>query len=165
MVKFLRFAKAQSNHVYMEIADYAVERLIANGFFIRDEVLERTGYDAGFDIRWDYVRRIIEEKHDTELIPLGPRFLSRHQLQDEQQFTERFIAGGNGRKCVAYANATQKNGHFILMRLKVKGRIADGLAKSVQRTVAIAQKVGVPLPKATQPTQIEDNSKKKKKQT
>ena len=143
-MKYLRFEKAVASIIYVTVVKEAELRLEDHGTFIKDDVIRRVGYDAiGDDIRWDYVRLIIERKHDTELIPLAPSFLKRHKKEEELKFTEKFIARGNGRRTIGYANACPQNGHFIIHRLRTKLKTAEGFSNSAQKTRKIGIRVGV----------------------
>ena len=142
-MKYLRFEKAVVSVIYITIVKEAELRLEDHGTFIKDEVIRRVGYDAiGDDIRWDYVRLIIERTHDTELIPLAPSFMKRHKKEEELRFTEKFIARGNGRRTIGYANACPQNGHFVIHRLKTKLKTAEGFTKSADRTRKIGVRIG-----------------------
>jgi hypothetical protein len=146
-MKYLRYEKAIASKVYREIVDECVVRLNDHGTCIKQDVLDRTGYDAvSDDLRWDYIRRMIETSYDTELIPLAPSFMKRHRKQEEITFTERFVARGNGRRTIGYANASQQNGHFVIHRMMMKTKMAKGFTESAERTRALGVRVGAIKP-------------------
>lgn len=143
MMKYLRFEKAMQSKVYRELVDEAMMILSDFGVFAKQDVINRAGYDAiADDIRWDYVRRIIEDSHDTELIPLAPRYFKRHKHDEEVRFTELYVAKGNGKKTVGYATACEENGHFVIHRIKFKKKLADAFMKSAERSRQIGVRRG-----------------------
>lgn len=143
MAKFLRFDKAVQSKVYSEIVQECEIKLEDKGYFAKIDVIDGAGYDAiADDIRWDYVRRMIEERHETELIPLAPSYFKRHRRDEEKQFTEKFVARGNGRRTVGYANASEQNGHFVIHRIKIKTKMSVAFATSAERTRQIGIRQG-----------------------
>lgn len=145
-IKHLRYKTCLESDVYQRIVDEAVAMLEHNGVFVFTDVLEKTKLGVIADaIRWDYVRRIIEDRHDTDLYPLGPAYLKRHAKSDETRFPNKFIAGGNGRNTVAYANVSEENAHFVLVRLKRNETMAQAYDKAATRTRAVAERAGLRL--------------------
>lgn len=161
MSKFLRYSTAVQSRVYRELLEEAELRLIEIGHFAKIDVTDRVGYSAiADDIRWDYIRRMIEEKHKTELIPLGPAFFKRHKREEEinPMFTEKFVARGNGRGTVGFALASKENGHFIVHRLKLKTKMSKAFAESAEHTRALGVRVGVPELMGSTPLALEDKN-------
>jgi hypothetical protein len=147
MSKFLRYRIAVQSKVYQELVEETERQLVEIGHFAKINVANRAGYAAVFDdIRWDYIRRMIEEKHNTELIPLGPAFFKRHIKKEEVSFTEKFVARGNGRGTVGYAIASEQNGHFVIHRLNLKIKMSKAFADSAEDTRALAVRVGAIKP-------------------
>lgn len=156
MTKYLRYEAAKASTVYRAIIDDAIERLVDVGRFAKAEVLAATGYDVFDDeaIRWDYVKRIIEEEHDTELIPMASVFFrdgQRDGRRDKrhgsafppEQFPERYIATGHGKKTAGFVIASNINGHFVVHCLKmVRGNVRGKIAKG-NKTLKIGQRVGI----------------------
>jgi hypothetical protein len=157
MAKYLRYEKAKASKVYMEIVEQAEQRLLDHGVFNKEEVVARCGYtEISHDLRWDYIRRTIEDGHNTELIPLAPAYFRRHSKELEKSFTEKFVAKGNGRGTVGYAIASEQNGHFIIHRLKSKMKLAHSFGESAERTKAIGIRVGA-IPSSAPLQQIEQS--------
>ena len=161
MAKYLRYSAALASKVYLEIVMQAELRLADHGTFSKHEVVKDSGFEPfESEIRWDYVRRMIEEKHDTELIPLAPSYYRRHSKQEELEFTEKFVAKGNGRHTVGYCVASERNGHFVIHRLELKMRMANAFIESAERTRSLGLRVGALKPPAgsARPRLIEDDT-------
>ena len=142
MPKWLRFEVARASEVYCKIIEDAVTKLHDVGHFAKIDVLKATGYDV-FDeneIRWDYVKRIIEEDHDTELVPLASAFFKRHAREEEVVFPWRFIAQGYGKKTAGFAIVSQRNGHFVTQHLRLKRARTSGAIKGADKTLHIGQR-------------------------
>jgi len=156
MTKFLRFEAAKGSPVYQTIIADAVDRLMHVGGFSKDEVLDATGYNVFDDnsIRWDYVKRIIEEDHDTDLIPMASVYFKVNQRNGRKdrrhgaafpptQFPERYIATGNGKKTAGYVIASDVNGHFVVQRLKITRGHIQGKIKRGNRSLEIGKRAGI----------------------
>jgi hypothetical protein len=132
MASWYRFETAAANRVYIDIADDAAERLHRVGYFAKAEVLKATGYGIfEDDLRWDYVRRMIEEKYKTELVPLCAAFFKR---ESKDIVPGKLIAGGHGKRTAGYAITSQKNEHLVLARLNRRRAQADGNAEKANKT-------------------------------
>ena len=148
MAKWLRFAEAVKNPHYQAVINEAVERLTRVGSFSIDEILESTGLSVFHDsIRFDYVRRAIEEEYNTDLIPLSKAYFKHHAAKLERTFPGRFIATGHGKNIHGFALATAENGHFVLYQLQHKHKRTVGHANAHDRMVEIGQRVGVVAPR------------------
>jgi hypothetical protein len=145
MTKWLKMEKARSSPIYTAIIEAAVTQLHEVGQFAKQDVLDIAGCSALDEsaIRWDYVKRIIEEDHNTELMPLAAAFFRRHAKAEEAVFPERFIATGYGKKTVGFAICSQKNGHFVTQILRTKRTRALGVRKSADTTLEHARRVDV----------------------
>lgn len=161
MTKYMRIEDAKSSKVYIDLKDLIVDRLINLGYFSKEDVLTASGYMAVSDsIRWDYLRRMIEEEHHTELIPLSAKFFGktlvvdgrRRRLGDlhgsqhrqlEIQFPEQMIATGYGQRTAGFAMADQRNGHFIVQLLQIKRGRVRGAVNALNRTVEIAARANI----------------------
>ena len=126
------------------------------GRFSKDEVLAATGYDVFDDtsVRWDYIKRIIEEDHNTELIPMASVFFRENQRMGRKdkrhgaayppdRFPERYIATGYGKKTAGFVIATNENGHFVVHRLKMIRGGVRGKIKKGNRSLTIGQRAGI----------------------
>jgi hypothetical protein len=170
MAAYMRIADARTCKVHEEIVHAATDRLTTVGSFSKDEVLMATGFLMMVDsIRWDYVKRIIEEDYKTELIPLAARAFRRANQEERKQypelktprqwqttFPEKFIASGHGKKTYGFAIATKDNAMYVIKLLEIKKGRAEGARKALARTEAIAQREHVlehimqlPAPAAT----------------
>lgn len=142
---YIKYPTAIKSKVYIELAEAGEARLTVVGSFSKEEVLEITGYDvvAPEAINWEYVRRMIQERGSTELIPLASAFFKRHREKDVMQFPRRFIAGGTGKATAGYCIASEGNGHFVIERLKMKRGAIQGAVKSLESSHSVAQRAGV----------------------
>ena len=149
MTKWLRYDQASKSKPYKEIANVAAERLTAGGSFQKEEVLEKTGYAVFDDIRWDYIKRMIEEEHATELVPLAGVYFQPRKSRDRELagdpkiFPARYIATGHGKKTAGYAIASEDNGHFVVEILKIKTNRARGMMKAAETTREVGSKAHV----------------------
>lgn len=144
MSRYLQFKKAQASKVYREIVTEVEEALTSIGYFHKATVLTKLGYDDFDDaIRWDYVKRMVEEQYKTELICLAEAFFKRHSKEDERHFPAKYTSTGHGKRAHGFAIASPENGHFVIQRLRVKHNIMLGAHKSANRLRSIAQQAGV----------------------
>lgn len=155
MNKYLRFADAQKSRVYRELVSCATQRLEDHGVFNKDEVLGHTGLmEISDSIRWDYIRKMIEDEFDTELIPLALSYFKRHSKKNEVKEPAKYIATGHGKRTVGFANGTQEHGHFLVHRMKLKENVAKGVEASAAKTRNRAEGQGIPLPSREEPLRI-----------
>lgn len=140
MAKWLRYEKALASKVYRDIAADASDRLHDSGHFAKEDVLESTGYQViSDDIRWDYIKRMIEEQYDVELVPLAFAYFKRHSKKEEMTVPARFIATGYGKRTVGFALVSEQNGHLVLSHLdRKRGKIA-GAVKSANKSLSKAK--------------------------
>ena len=94
-------------------------------------------------VRWDYVKRMIDDGEAQELIPLATSFFTRPLKTDrepgiDERLPGRFIATGFGKTTAGFALATQKNDHFVIYSLTHKRNRALGVAKSHDRFLIVA---------------------------
>jgi hypothetical protein len=157
MTKWLRYESAKSSRVYRDIVTDAVDRLTHAGSFAKKDVLGATALDVFDDesIRWDYVKRIIEADHDTELIPMASVFFKEGQRNGRRdtrhgaafppaQFPERYIATGYGKKTAGFCIASGENGHFVVHTLKMIRGAVRGKIKKGNRALTVGQRAGIP---------------------
>jgi len=156
MAKYQRFESCLESPVYQAIIKTATEDLLARGVFSQAEVLDKTDLSVVEDsIRWDYVERMLEEMHHTELVWLRESYFKRHPKQEEQTIPGRYIAV-NRKQTIGYAIASLQNGHLVKHVLMKKQHVALGHLQSAARTQAIGTRVGIP---DLVPPQIAGNKK------
>jgi hypothetical protein len=146
-MKYLRYNSAKTSTLYLKIYDQAIIELGAHGCFAKDDVLTKVGFGVlanSDEFRWDYIIKMIEEKTDTELIPLVPAFFSRRNKRRE--ITDGYVANGGGgkaRRVAGYASISEQNSALVLQRLEQKFGRLRGIANSVNRTGAHARQAGM----------------------
>lgn len=146
MSNWLRYEKAMANKAYIAIIEECVNLLTTRGSFSKEEVVEKTGYGGmEDDLRWDYVKRHIEESYKTELISLGAAYFRRHSKADEISIPAKYIAIGHAKRTCGFAIASHENGHLLRKRLEVKVKRANGAIKSRDKTQLLGQSLGVLL--------------------
>lgn len=142
-MKYLRFEEALKSKVYTDIIDEASKRLMDDDehLFKKDEVLEATGYWAVADsIRWDYIRKALEDKHGTELIPLASSFFKKGAKRNiGGDIAKSYIsgAGGGPKGTHGYALVCKENGDLIHTALEHKNLSIQGQAKRTKKFVEI----------------------------
>ena len=152
MTKWLRYETAKDDPLYKTIVRSAENILEALGAFSKEEALKQAGFAILDDsvFRWDYIKRMIEDKNDTELIPLASQFFSakrdkRHSTSyPPDQFPERYLAHGYGKKTAGFCTAEQRNGHFFLTQLKIKHEQVKGRAKAHDRLLRVGRTESIP---------------------
>jgi hypothetical protein len=142
MTKYLRFEQARESKVYREIVDECCYRLAEVGYFSKADVMDKTGYGAidVEDIRWDYVKRIIEKEQSTELICLPSAFFKRHPKTEEVRFPARYLAHGHGKRAVGFAIVSRENGHLVMQHLNLKRAKAIGHVRSANETLDMSRR-------------------------
>lgn len=129
--------------IHKEIKAAAIKALENPGFFAKDEVVSKLGYGTLADsVRWDHLRRFIEDELGCELIPLAKAFFHKSEKIDKttkrrrpagrddpaevKRVPERFIAWGNGKRAFGYASVVQANGNLVVRRLVYREHVALG---------------------------------------
>jgi hypothetical protein len=152
MTKWLRFEAAVKSPHYQKMRDAAIRRLREWGHFSKHAVMQETEFDVfdDGDIRWDYIKLMIDEELGTELMPVAQSFFNAvatergreaglTREQEVVQFPGRFLAQGHGKKCAGYALMEERNGHFVLRYLNNKRSKAGGTVKAANKTLETAQ--------------------------
>jgi len=125
-----------------KIKTACVDALTKVGYFAKDEVLNDLAFGTIADsVRWDLLRRFIEEDMGCELIPLAKPFFHRGEVdratrkrppagRDDpealQRVPQRFIAWGNGKRAFGYASINEANGALVIKRLEYRRNVAIG---------------------------------------
>jgi len=156
-MSLLRYTECCENPHYANLMAAAVQRLVDVGMFAKAEVMADTSLHV-FDenaFRWDYLRRMIEEAHDTALIPLakaafphiygGPqKELNLGGIQaPPDKVASKHIANGYGKRCIGFAIADQRNSHLIIKQLHTARRRVQGMVEKMNDTVRVAQNANV----------------------
>jgi hypothetical protein len=144
--KFIKYTTATKCHVHLAIADAAVKLLSKDGFFSKEEVLRVTGY-ALFEesVYWDHIRRMIEEQHKTDLMPLAQAFFNRKRKDPTPiENPGRYMAGGTGKKTAGFAIVSEDNGSFVRWSLEHARRCVEGKAAEYATRRSVADQVGIP---------------------
>jgi|SRR5215207_943646 len=143
--KFIKYATATKCRIHLEIVHAAVDQLAHQGFFSKEEVLRVTGYDLFEDaIHWDHVRRMIEEQHKTDLMPLAQAFFNRKR-KDPSPIDEpgRYLAGGTGKKTAGFAMVSEDNGPLVRWSLEHAKQCIRGKSKAYTSRQAGAVVAGI----------------------
>ncbi len=124
---FIKFGTARKCPIHNAVALEAAAMLEASGYFAKQSVLDNLNYAAVEEsIRWDYVRRMIDEDWEQEISPITQAGIREAKRGGE--LTGRHIAGGNGRKTYGYASIVEKNRKLVIARIEKKMAVSKGLA-------------------------------------
>ena len=153
----LRYTECCENPHYANLMAAAVQRLVDVGMFAKAEVMADTSLHVFSEdaFRWDYLRQMIEEAHDTSLICLAkaafPHIYGGPQrelnlggmLAPPDKVASKYIAHGYGKRCVGFAIADQRNAYLIIRQLRLARSRVRGMVDKMNDTVRIAQNANV----------------------
>lgn len=124
---FIKFGTARKCPIHNAVALEAAAMLEASGYFAKQSVVDNLNYAAVEEsIRWDYIRRMIDEDWKQEISPIT--LAGIREAKRGGELTGRHIAGGNGRKTYGYASIVEKNHKLVIARIQNKMAIARGVA-------------------------------------
>lgn len=125
MRSYIQKATAWKNKVYQEVLRECGDRIAKSGYFRKDAVIQKLGYDGMEDVlNWSF---IVDWLSDTNgaygvmTVPVAERFFKEKVYARSPTATGpiaigRYIATGNGKKTVGYVRASFQGGEFLLWR-------------------------------------------------
>ena len=168
--KYMKFEAAKRCEVHGKVYNQAVDDLTLDGYFCKDEVIEKTKMGTMEDsIRWDYIKKMIEDEYGAyELIPLAASFWKEmpknRRVKDENGSTNnetvwlspteqkerwintklknpvKYLATGHGKKTAGFGLVCSANGSMVIRALEQKAKVANGVREAARKAGAAAKK-------------------------
>lgn len=137
MPAFIKYTTAKENEHYIELVNLCVASLQKHGCFRKEDMIAAAGLNVfSHAIQWDFVQRMLEEKHKIEVVAVAAKFFKLTKGEKEALEYIRlneYMAKGHGKRTVGYVSAKENNGKWYAKQVENRAAISRGWELALER--------------------------------
>jgi hypothetical protein len=134
----VRYEDCRVDSLYELVVERAIGILDVKHIFSKKEVCSAAHIQT---LRWDYVKRMLEEQGRPLLHVSESYFKHKRAAKAARIVPGKYMAIGRGKTVAGYADVVLENGHFALANEKYKKARALGCAKAADKATSWADSV------------------------